>query len=424
MKTRIKNKEECTKLFQIEIPHEEVRRITEEVYREIKKIAKIPGFRPGSAPQDLLVRHYSKDAREEVLKRLIPEGYKKAIENHKVTPVSAPHVFNISLEDGKPLIFEAQVDIRPNVKLKNYKKIKITRKRISVSQEEKDESLVRLQNAYAKFNDVTRPVKNGDYAVCSVEAFVEGKPISKKNDNMWITADKEASLLGLGEKLIGLEKGQTKEIDAKLPDNYPDKKFAGKMTKFKVLVNEVKEKALPEVNDEFAKRLKMENVETLKKEIEDGLFARKENALKINMQNQILEKLLKEYKFGVPTNMTNRQKEVLAKRVENELLQKGIQKEETGKKIKELDAKLAEDARDKVRIYFILDDIAEKEKIEVNEEDIDERIKIVASQAGQTSENVKKYYEKENLLGGLAEEIKENKTLEFLLREAEITEQN
>ncbi|NQU94986.1 MAG: trigger factor [Candidatus Omnitrophica bacterium] len=423
MKTRIKNKEECTKLFQIEIPHEEVLRITEEVYREIKKIAKIPGFRPGFAPQDLLVKHYSKDAKEEVLKRLIPEGYKKAIENHKVIPVSPPRVFNISLEDGKPLTFEAQVDTRPHVKLRNYKKIKITKNRISVTQEEKEESISRLRNAYAKFNDVARPVKKGDYAVCSVEAFAEGKPISKKNDNMWITADKEASLLGLGEQLIGLEKGQTKEIDAKLPDNYPDKKFAGKMAKFKVLVNEVKEKGLPEVDDAFAKTLKMENVETLKKEIEDGLFARKENALKVNMQNQILERLLKDYKFGVPTNMANRQKEVLAKRVENELLQKGIQKEEAETKVKELDAKLAEDARDKIRIYFILDDIAEKEKIEVNEDDIDARIKMIASQAGQTPEDVKKYYEKENLLGGLAEEIKESKTLEFLLGEAEITEQ-
>ena len=422
MKSKIKNKDECLKIFQIEIPYEHVKKTAEEVYRSIRKIAKIPGFRPGTVPQDLLEKHYSNDAREETLKRLIPEGYEKALDDHKVAPIGFPRIHNIGFEIGKPLTFEAHVDVKPNVKLKNYKGIKVDKKRISVSAEEVSEAVSRLQNMHSRYSDVIRPVKKDDYAVCDVEAFIDGKPITKKNKNMWIMADKEASLLGLGEHLIGLEKGQSKEIDTVLPENYPDKKYAGKSARFNVTLNEVKEKSLPELNDSFAKTLNMESMDLLKTEIESQLFSRKENNLKIGMKNEIIERLLKDNKFLVPESIVARQKEVFIKRLESELIEKGIKKEDADKKIKELDSKITEDARDKVRLYFILDAIAEKEKVGVREEDVNASLKAIADSAGQKPEDVRNYYEKENLLDGLKEEIKEDKALEFLLKEADIVE--
>jgi len=422
MKSRIKHIEECTKLFRIEVPREVVDRIVEEVYNEIKKVAKIPGFRPGNAPRDLLEKHYSGDADEQALKRLVPESYKKALQEHKLIPVSSPHVFNVDFQKGKPLTFEAKVETRPNIKLKNYKAIKVGKRRISVSEDELKHALLKVREMQAKYNDVPGPVKRGDYAVSEVEAFADGEPISKKNNNMWILAEKEASLLGMGEELIGLVKGEMKEIEAKLPDSYPDKKYAGRLAKFKVLVKEVKERALPELDDAFAKSIQLDSVDALKKEIESQLFARKQNNLNIDMKNQILDKLLRENKFSVPSGIVERQKEVLAKRLEAELLQKGLPKEDAEKKIKELDEKLISDAGSKVRIYFILDDIAAKENIDINEKDIEERLKLIASSTGQPVQEVKKYYEKENLTGGLAEELKEAKTLDFLLKEAQVTE--
>lgn len=423
MKTRIKNIEECRKLFQIEISKDLVKKATEEVYQNIKKFAKIPGFRPGSAPQDLLEKHYSKDAKEEVLRQLVPEGYRKALEDHKVAPIGHPEISKVNFELDKPLTFEAEVDVYPSFKLKNYKSIKVKKKRISVDEKELEDALLRVQSMSAKYNDVQRPIKKGDYAVCDVEAFIEGKLITKKNNSMWIQAEKDASLLGIGEELVGLSKGEKKEIDAKLPDNYPDKKYAGKLAKFKVDVKEVKEKALPELDDAFAKTLNIESMDLLKKELETQILKRKENSLKINMENQILEKLLKDNKFLVPSSIVKRQKEVFAKRLEVDLTEKGIPKEEADKRIKEFDSKLQEDALSKVKIYFMLDDIAVKEKIEVNKSDIDERMKSVAVSTGKSFDEVKGYYEKENLIGGLSEEIKEVKVLEFLLKNADITEE-
>ena len=422
MKTRIKNIEECRKLLQIEVSKELVKKTTEEVYENIKKVAKIPGFRPGSAPRDLIVKNYSKDAKEEVLRRLIPEGYKEALKSHKVMPIGEPEISKIDFDFEKPLSFEAEVDIYPNFKLKSYKGIKVTKTRISVSDQEMKDALTRIQGLSAKYNDVARSVKKGDYTVCDVEAFMDGKLITKKNNNMWIQAEKNASLLGMGEELVGLNKGDTKEIESKLPDNYPDKKYAGKLAKFKVVIKEVKEKVLPELNDEFAKTMKIESVDALKKEIETQLFARKENGLKVGMENQILDKLLKDNKFSIPSSIAKRQKEVFAKRLEMDLLQKGLPKDEVDKKINELDPKLKEDAVDKVKIYFMLDDIAVKENIEVNKDDIEQRLQTIALSTQRPVEEVKKYYEKEHLIGGLAEEIKEVKVLEFLLKNANVTE--
>lgn len=422
MRTRIKNIEECTKLFQIEIPRETVEKVTEEVYQEIKKIAKIPGFRPGAVPRDLLEKHYSQDAQKEILKRLIPSGYKQAVQDYNVDPIAMPEISNINFQKDKPFTFEAKVDVRPALRLKNYKGIKVDKKRISVSQQEIDDTMNKLRDMSAKYENVERPVKKDDYAICDIEAFIDGKPVAKKNTGAWVQVNKDASLLGMGEELVGLNNGQEKEVTATLPPDYPDKKYAGKKAQFKILVKEIKEKRLPELNDDFAKNMKAENMSDLRKEIESQLFTRKENALKINMENQILLKLLKDNKFNVPSSLVSRQKEVLAKRLENELTQKGLPKEETDKKIKELGPKLEADAFNKVRIYFMLDEIASKENIKVNEEDIEERIKTVALSVGRPAEEIKSYYEKENLMGGLAEEIREAKVLDFLLKEAEINE--
>ena len=395
----------------------------DEVYDDIRKVAKIPGFRPGNAPRDLLEKHYSKSAEEEILKKLVPKGYKKALETHKISPLGVPRIFNIVFEKDKLLTFEAEVDIQPNIRLRKYKGIEVTKKRISVSKEEKDEAVERLRNMYVTHRDADRPVQKGDYAVCDIEAFGEGKPISKKNNNLWILADKEASLLGMGEKLIGLTKGQMKEIDTTLPQDYPDKKYAGKAAKFKILVNSVKEKVLPEMDSEFCKKLNVENAEVLAREIESQLFLRKENDLKIRMKNQILERLLRDTRFAVPSSLVRRQKEIFTKQLKDELQRKGLAKDDIEKKEKEFSGKIEKDAEGRVRIYFILDDIALKEKIDVTDEDVEGRIKSVAIQTGKPFEEVKKYYEKENLLGGLAEEIKETKVLDLLLKHADVKEE-
>ena len=423
-KSRIRNTKnsECTKILEIEIPLDAVNQAREEVYKEIKKIAKVPGFRPGTAPQDILEKHHSKDAEEEVLRKLIPDGYKKAIEFHKITPLASPEIDKVVFEKGKALTFEAAVEIKPTIKLKSYKGIKVTKRKVSVGEAEVDQAVARLRDFYAKYNDVERPVQKGDYTVCDVEAFMDSKAVSKNTKDMWVQADKEASLLGIGEELIGMKKSEAKEINVKLPESYPDKKYAGKDAKFKVLVKSVKEKELPKIDDGFAKMLNKENLGALKEEIKTQLGIRHENAEKIHMENQILERLLKEHKFPVPESIVKRQKEYLEKRLKQELSQRSVSTEEINERIKKSDNEIATDALNKVRIYFLLNEIALKEGVSVTAKDLEKRIAEIAGSTGRPEKEVKESYEKEGLLDGLVEEIKETKTLELLLKEAKVTE--
>ena len=422
VKTKYNNTCEC--FLEVNIPAEVVNRTLEEVYKEIKKYAKISGFRPGSAPQDILEKHHGARAQEEMLKKIIPSAYRDAVNEQKINPVGLPEISDVRFTKDNDLFFKAKVEIRPVIKLKKYKGIKVKQSKVAVTDNEIEDSLKRLQQMHAQFQPIQdrKSVQKSDFAICDVEAFIEGKPITKKHENMWIEANKDASLLGIGEKLIGSNLGDTKEVELKLPENYPDKKYAGKDALFKVSIKELKEKKLPGIDDEFAKDLRSENLKTLKEDLKKQLLTKKEANSKIEMKNQILDKLLKDYKFTIPPSMAKRQFEILEKQLEEKLLSQGIHKDSVEEQKKGLEPKLREDADNKIKLYFILNAISEKENTTVTEEDIEERLQMIAQMSGQALDSVRQYYEKNHLIEGLWEQLKEEKTLELLLREAEINQ--
>lgn len=422
MKSKLTKLEGTGRQFNIEVTKELVSKAFDEVLEDIRKEATIPGFRQGKAPLDMIKKNFMKDAEEEVKRRLIPDAYQRALEDHGVTPVSYPEIWDIKMELSGTMSFKAKTDAAPEFDLAKYKEIKVKKEKISVDDKELDEALLRIRNMFAELADVDRVIKKGDFGVCDVETMIDGKPVAKKRENMMVEADKESSMLGMGEQIIGLSKGDKKEIVVDLPENYPDKKFAGKKAVLNVEVKGVKEKNVPELNDQLAAKLGKENVEGLRNEIKDRILSSKEDEAKIAMKDQIVEYLLKKHSFDLPPTMVKRQLEILTSRAEEELAQHGLDKEAIESKRPELQKKLAEDAKDKVKLYFLLDRIAEKESISVSGEDADEWLKALAASLNRPYENVKKYYEDHDLIGGLMEQLREEKALGFLLEEASVEE--
>jgi len=422
MKTKANRNNNCECHFEVEIPADVVDRAFGEVYKEIKKYAKIPGFRPGQAPQDLLEKYHGEHAKDEVLKRLIPLGYRQTLADRKIDAVGLPEISDIVFNEGKALSFKGKVDSRPKLKLKNYKNLKVTSESTDVKEEEVESAIKRLQGMHAQFEPVKekRPLKKDDYATCDVEAFINGKAISKKHENMWIEVNKEASLLGMGEKLIGANTGDLREIETELPKDYPDKKYAGQKALFKIQIKEIKEKKLPKLDNEFAKDLGVQTIEKFKEGVRDQLRQKKESNNRVNMKNQIIDKLLKECNVAVPPLMVTRQYEVLMKRMEEELLTKGIPKDAVSEKKKELEPKLKIDAENQVRIYFMLEAIAVKENVKVDPKNLDKRFEEIGRMSQQDAKTVREYYEKNNLIDGLLVQLREEKTLDWLLGHAEI----
>ncbi|MFH1665298.1 MAG: trigger factor [Candidatus Omnitrophota bacterium] len=421
MKCKIKKMSGTGRQFEIEMPKEAVEELFSVVLEDIRKEAKIPGFRPGKAPLDIVRKKHAEDAMDEVKRRMIPVAYQQALKEHGIEPVSYPEISEVAIEMSGALTFKAKVDTSPAVALKKYKGLKAASSAIEVTDAEVEEVTSRIRNMHAEFIDIDGPLAKGNFGICDVETHGEAGVIAKKRENMWIEADKEASLLGMGEELCGLKKGDKKDIEVTLPDNYPDKKYAGKKAVFKVEVKGVKEKKLPETGPQLALKMGKETMEDVRSELRGQLMARKEADARIGMKNQIMEQLLAAHSFDIPETMVERQLRVLVEKAENELLQKGVAKAEIEGYQEKIKGQLRKDAENKVRLYFIFSRIADQEKVEVTDEDIDGWLKALAASYNQPFEEVKKYYQERDLMDGLREQLREDKTLDLLLSEAAVS---
>jgi trigger factor len=423
VKTKAKKLEECSTLFEIEVPKETVDQAFEEVYSEMSKVANIPGFRPGKAPKELVKKHYSKEARKEVINHLIPDAYQKALEEHKVDPVGYPDITDLIFEEGKTMSFKAKIDTRPKFELKNYKGIKVEKKKAVVKDEDIDKALDNLRQYSAKYLAVEdRPAQMDDYVVSDLDCIVDAKPAHKKRENLWLYIDKGSIMSGLTEKMIGMNKNEERDIEVELSKDYPDKNIAGKKALYHVKAKEIKVRSLPNIDDDFAKDLGKENLADLKKEVAKELENKMKSDNDIAAENQLLNKIIDSNSFAVPSNLVKRQIRMMSENAKARLLEKGFKKEDLDKKDGELEERFKDDALKQVRLLFILDRIAKNEGIETDEKDLENAYKSISMQSGKKEEEVKEHYEKEGLVDSLLERIREEKTINFLLKSAEIKE--
>lgn len=423
MKIKAKSIEECTTLFEIDVPKETISKALEEVYVEMMKVANIPGFRQGKAPLELVKKHYLKDAKEEVLKRLIPDAYRNALEEHKIEAIGYPEITDVSFEEDKILSFKAKVDTKPKFKLKDYKAIKVVRKKAQIKDDDIDKTIENLRGLNAKYVSIEdRPVQMGDYVVSDMECLVDGKPIHKKRENLWLYLEKESLVPELSEKMVGMKKGETKEIDITLPEKYPDKNVASKPARYIVFAKEIKRRELPAIDDEFAKDLGKDKLSDLKDEIRKELEARSKVNVEVDMENQLLNKLMDENVFAVPSKLVEKQLAFMVDDAKRRLEANGFARQELDKKDNEFREKFKDDAVRQVRLLFIMDEIASFEKIKVDENDLNNAYHSISAQSGKTEEAVKEYYKKEDLVDGLEDKVREAKTIQFLLKSANVVE--
>ncbi len=420
MKSKVRKLEGTARQFEVEMPESAVDEVFKEVLNDFQKTSTIPGFRRGKVPLDMIRKKYAEDTDVELKRRLIPQAYQMALEEHKVIPVGYPEVWDVKIDEAGALMFKAKVDAYPAVDLKKYTALKVKGSKVSVTDEEVEEVLERFRYMHAEFTDIEGSLRKGDFAIAEVETFSNGETIAKKRENMWIEVSKEESLLGMGEDLTGLKKGDKKEIKVTLPEKYPDEKYAGKEVLFKVCIKKTKRRCLPALDDAFAGKIGYGNIAQAREEIKKQLLEKKESNLQIVMKNQIMEQLLKKHVFDLPLGMVHRQLKVLTQRREEELTRKGVSKKTIEEHKEKFKNELQKEAENKVKLYFILDKIAKIEEISAREKDVDTWIAALAESYQKSFDEVKKYYKEHDLTGGLLEQLREEKTLDFLLEKADI----
>ncbi len=426
MKVQVEKKPESVSTLKIELPAEEVSKEWDAIANSFARFAKIPGYRPGKAPRVVIDKRFRKEIQEEVTKKLVSKSYREAIEEKKLRVASLRNLENVQFGEDKSMRFEATIVTAPEFKLPDYKNISVQLPDTKITEPEIQATLERLRDQTADFVDAPdRPAQMEDFVVIDFEGTVESKPISEIAPNasknlqggkkFWLHLAPDNFLPKFCEQMVGQKKGETRTVTVDFPSDFLVKELAEKQASYNVTLREIKEKVLPAVDDAFAaKLLPGKTLDDLRREIEHDLEHEKEHQIEHAKEEQIIKSLHEKTKFDVPPPLLrNETKRALAELVQRNRA-RGIPDEMLKEKEKELIETAASVAHHRLKTNFILERIAEQEKIQVSREDVDLRIRQEAQRYNVTADKMRKELEEHDGLNALAEQILLGKTLDFL----------
>ena len=426
MKVQVEKKPESVSTLKIELPAEEVSKEWDAIANSFARFAKIPGYRPGKAPRTLIDKRFRKEIQEEVTKKLVSKSYREAIEQKKLRVASLTNLEDVQFGEDKSMRFQATVVTAPEFKLPAYKNIPVELPDTKVTEAEIDATIERLRDQTADFVDVPeRGAQMEDFVVIDFEGTVEGKPISEVASNasknlhggkkFWLRLAPDNFLPKFCEQVVGQKKDETRTVIVDFPADFLVKELAGKQASYNVTLGEVKEKVLPRVDDAFAaKLLPGKTLADLRHTIEHDLEHEKEHQVEHAKEEQIIKYLQENTKVDLPPPLLrNEMKRALAELVQRNRA-RGIPDEMLKEKEKELIETAASVAHHRLKTNFILERIAEQEKIEVTREDVDLRIRQEAQRYNISADKMRKELEEHDELNTLAEQILLGKTLDFL----------
>jgi trigger factor len=416
----------CRREIELEIPADKVSKAAEKVARDIVRIARIPGFRPGKAPITLVRRRFADDIQGEVVQSLVPEYLEKALDEKKLVPVTRPEVDKVEFKEGEPLKFRAIFEVLPEFELGDYKNLQVQVDEIEAGDAEVEKTIEQMRERSATFVPVEgRPAKDGDSVLIKLNGVPTdgGDPVEA--DNILVPLGAEETLASFTENLRGASAGETKKFEARYPDDYPDQKLAGKTYDFTAEVQGVKEKKLPELNDEFVKEVTGEKSEVttldeLRKKIRENLEASKEQQQGSQARDRILEQLVSKHDFPVPEALIEGQMDTRLERMVRSLASQGVDPRGMNVDWKALRGQQRDRSVTDVKAELLLDRIATAEKIDATEEEVEKEIAHLAEHGGESATAMRARLTKQGTLDTMKSKLRSNKTIDWLYSNARI----
>ncbi len=406
--------------LKINIPFSVIEEELANAYGKLRARAKLPGFRVGKAPHAILEKKFGKDIEKEVIEKIVPEFYSKAVREAQILPVTYPSIEEkIELIKNQPLFFTATVEVKPELKNLNYEGIALKERTFTVEEDEVQTAIKMFQARRVVLKVSEGPVKEGDVAIIDCDASVDGKKVAELSlkDFPLIPGSPQKIPQEINEAIKGKKKGDSFDINIKFDKSYPDKTVADKQVNFKIKINEIKERILPPLDDEFAKGFECKNMKELNEKIRENIHNRKKNQINIEFKQELIEYLTNNHNFEVPASMVNRELELLIDEAKQNVLK-------TGKAIKsddEIKKEYEKPAIKNVKSLLILEAIGKKEKIEINEDDVNQSLNEIAVQHNLTPEEIKKIYiMRDGSLDGIKNRLFTDKVLDFILSKADI----
>ena len=420
MKASLEDISSVKKRLLVEIGADEVKEKVNGAYRELGKRAKIPGFRPGKIPRNILERYFGKEVLEDLKKDLVNETLPKAVEETKAFPLFMPIVESETLKIGQDFKYTAVMEVKPEFELKDYKGIEVEKEIYSVSDEDVERQLEEVRKTRGTLNsiDENRGIEEGEYAIIEYEGFEGEMPLEGiKAENFLLQIGDNEFHPDFEKALIGLKKGDRAEIKVDFEaDHHP--KLAGKSVNFKVEISDIKTMELPELNDEFARNLEADftGLEDLKQKINEGIIAREETRVDRELKKRLLKKISDGVDFELPESLVESEIHYAIENIKQNLIRSGSNFEKAGLNEGKLTEKIRPSSENKVKEMLVLGEIARRNELTVNDMELAEGFKEMALNMGQDPEVLRKYHEDNNLEGSFRQGLLEEKTLNYLVK--------
>ena len=422
------NQKDIKREISVEIPAAEVARETESQIQRYQKSARLPGFRAGHVPASIIRQRFGDGLKNDVIEALVPKYFRREAEKQGLIPVSQPRVTDLHMHDGEPLRFKASFEVLPEIQVEGYKDLRADKPEISVTDEEVEQALNSVREQHATYTTVEgRALAEGDFA----QASMDGKPKDATDaeaasanpvhmDDVLIEIGGKNTVPEFSQNLTGAFAGEERTFDVSYAEDISDKRLAGKTFVYTVKVNGIKQKSLPELNDDFAKELgEFSSLDQVRKQIRENMEAEKRHTAEHAAKDKLVADLVKHNDFEVPESLVDRQIDLRLERGLRALAAQGMKMEDLKKMdLPRLRAGQRDQAIHDVKSSLLLERIAELEKIEVSDEEVNREIDALAKQSKQTSEAVRVRLTEDGGLDRIRMRIRSEKTLDFLYHQS------
>ncbi len=427
MSVQVEKLEKNMAKLTIEVPAEELEKAIQSAYQKNKGKISVPGFRKGKVPRQLIEKMYGKEVfYEDAANELLPTAYEQALEECTEEIVSSPKIEVTQIEAGKPFIFTAEVALKPEVKLGKYKGVKVEKQDTSVTDEEIAAELDKERENNARTIEVTdRAVKDGDIATIDFEGFVDGVAFEGgKGENYPLTIGSGSFIPGFEEQLIGKNKDEEVEVNVTFPEDYHAEELKGKAALFKVTIKEIKEKELPELDDEFASEVsEFDTLDEYKADIKAKLTEKKEKDAKNAKEEAVIDAIIADASMDIPEAMLETQQRQIVQDFAQRLQMQGLSLEQyfqfTGLDSAKMLEQVKPQAERKIKSRLVLEAIVAAENIQASDEDYEEELKRMGEVYNMEVDKVKEMLgDNEKAIGQIKEDLAITKAVEFVVKEA------
>jgi trigger factor len=413
----------CKKNLIAEVPVEQIEEEIGQLARKYTQEIKVPGFRPGKVPLGIIRQRYASELRGEVTQEIISRTWKQAIAERGLEPIAEPKVEKVEAEPGSPLKFVVSFEVLPKIEVTDYKGVTITIPAPVIQDSDVEGALENLRQEHAQYS----PVENGEvldahYVTIALDGEFEGggKPIHEEDATLIVGAQRTNRTFT--ENLLGARVDDTRSFDVTYPAEYRQKRLAGKRVHYHVKVKEIKEKQLAELTDEFAGEIGAANLEELRARIRDELVTKARQTAEEKARESALDQIVQRLTFDVPESMVKEELEEHARGIAANLVQQGIDVSKTSIDWKKVFDEQRPFAEQSVRRRMVLDAVARQESLEITDAELDGEFQQMAQRGGKSAAVLRAQFEKDQRLQGFRMFLLQNKALDFIFRNATISE--